>query len=134
MSTETQDETTLAEPSHKAKRRALRELRRKIHLPKLSTGIKVFLLFAGWFLVLLGLLGLVLPVLQGVLFLTLGAAVLSLVSSTAFLALRRLFGRWPRGWRKLLAVRRRMHDWLEKKLGRKPDEDPAPEQDPRDAS
>lgn len=97
-----------------ATRRA-RQLRRRLRLPKLATGTKVFLLFAGWFLILLGLLGLVLPVLQGVLFLALGAALLSLVSSTIYNLLRRAFARWPRGWRKLLSVRQRVHRWLEKK-------------------
>lgn len=101
-----------------ASRRAARALRpRRFRVPKLSTAIKIGLLFAGWFLILLGLLGLVLPVLQGVLFLALGAAILSLVSSTIYLALRRAFGRWPRGWRRLLLVRRRMHRWLEKRFG-----------------
>ena len=101
-------------------RRAARALRpRRFRVPKLSTTIKVLLLFSGWFLILLGILGLVLPFLQGVLFLALGAAILSLVSSTIYLGLRRAFARWPRGWRRLLLVRKRMHRWLEKRFGDK---------------
>ncbi len=87
-------------------------------MPKLGTGIKAFLLFAGWFLILLGLLGLVLPILQGVLFLLLGAALLSLVSSSVYYGLRKLFARWPRGWRKLLALRQRVHRWLDRNVRR----------------
>ncbi len=98
--------------------RTARRLRRRARLPKLSSTLKILVLFVGWFLVLLGLVGLVLPVLQGVLFLTLGAAALSLVSSTIFFALRRLFGRWPRGWKRLLYVRSRIHNWLEKRFGK----------------
>lgn len=101
-----------------ASRRAARAVRpRRFRLPKLGTTAKLLLLFTGWFLILLGLIGLVLPILQGVLFLALGAAILSLVSSTIYLVLRRLFGRWPRGWRRLLLVRKRMHRWLEKRFG-----------------
>ena len=107
-------------PTLAASRRAARALRpRRFRVPKLSTTIKVLLLFSGWFLILLGIIGLVLPFLQGVLFLALGAAILSLVSSTIYLGLRRVFSRWPRGWRRLLLVRKRMHRWLEKRFGDK---------------
>lgn len=107
----------LREVAHRARLRAARLLKRKLHLPQLGPGLKAFLLFAGWFLILLGLLGLVLPVLQGVLFLLLGAALLSLVSSSVYYGLRKLFARWPRGWRKLLALRQRVHRWLDRKFG-----------------
>ena len=110
-------ETEKASPARRAARRAGRLLQRKLHLPKLSTAVKALLLFVGWFLILLGLLGLVLPVLQGVLFLVMGAAILSLVSGTIYFGLRKLFRRWPRGWRKLLYVRRKLHRWLEKRFG-----------------
>lgn len=107
-------EASLRAIAERARLRAERLLKRKLRLPRLGPAMKAFLLFAGWFLILLGVLGLVLPVLQGMLFLLLGAALLSLVSSSVYYGLRRLFARWPRGWRKLLAVRQRVHRWLEK--------------------
>ncbi|MEL7061654.1 MAG: hypothetical protein AAGN46_16630 [Acidobacteriota bacterium] len=62
----------------------------------------------GWVLIVLGLAGLILPILQGILFLVLGSAMLSLVDDRAFALTRRLFARWPGGWLNLLRVRRRM--------------------------
>lgn len=90
---------------------------RKVRLPKLSTTTKLLLWFAGWLLLLLGVVGLVLPVLQGMITLLMGAAVLSLVSHSVFLGLRRLFRGWPKGWRKMLGIRRRIHAWLERYFG-----------------
>lgn len=70
------------------------------------------LLFVGWTLLLLGIVGLVLPVLQGWLMIFAGAAVLSLVSEIAYEALRKVFQRWPRGWRRVHKLRRRIRRWL----------------------
>lgn len=81
-------------------------------LPPLPTSTRVLLLLLGWILVLVGLAGLVLPGLQGVLTLLLGAALLSLVSRSALRLLRRIFARWPYGWRRLLKLRRRIHRYL----------------------
>jgi len=44
---------------------------------------RLWLNIAGWFFVGLGLLGLVLPILQGVLFLAIGLCILSMVSPRA---------------------------------------------------
>ena len=73
---------------------------------------RLLLLFVGWTLLLLGVIGLVLPVLQGWLMIFTGAAVLSLVSEMAYEALRWAFQRWPRGWRRVSKLRRRMQGWL----------------------
>ena len=81
-------------------------------LPPLPPFTRLLLMVLGWLLILLGLAGLVLPGLQGVLTLLAGAALLSLVSRTALLLLRRVFARWPRGWRRLLKLRRRIHRYL----------------------
>ncbi len=83
-------------------------------LPPLPQLTRVLLLILGWILILLGIAGLVLPGLQGVLTLLLGAALLSLVSRSTLLLLRKLFARWPSGWRRLLKLRRRIHRWLMK--------------------
>jgi hypothetical protein len=100
-------------------RRRRPRMPRAPRLAQLSTPTKLLLWFAGWLLILLGVAGLVLPILQGVLTLFLGAAVLSLVSHSIYLGLRRLFRGWPRGWRRVLFARRRIHAWLERHLERR---------------
>ncbi|MCG8460887.1 MAG: PGPGW domain-containing protein [Holophagales bacterium] len=77
-------------------------------LPELSAPTRWLLLFAGWLLVLVGIAGLVLPGIQGILTLMLGAAFLSLVSPWTFRLLRRMFRPWPRGWKILLRLRRKI--------------------------
>ncbi len=77
-------------------------------VPPLSPSARILLTVLGWTLMVLGLLGLVLPGLQGFLTLALGAAVLSLVSRSMLNALRWCFRRWPRGWRVVLRARRRV--------------------------
>ncbi len=86
------------------------------HLPRLSPGAQILLLFLGWVLILLGLAGLVLPGLQGCITLVAGAAALSLVSRFMLDSLRYLFRRWPRGWRALLRTRRRVLHWIQSKM------------------
>ncbi len=81
-------------------------------MPPLSSTARVLLLVLGWLLILLGLIGLFLPGLQGLLTLVAGAAALSLVSPTIFKALRMLLRPWPRLWRTILRMRRRVHRWL----------------------
>ena len=84
-------------------------LRKPRHLPPLPLGIRITLLFVGWLLILLGIVGLFLPVLQGVLFLFAGVAVVSLASRRMHVWLRARFARWPRGWRRLEKLRRAIH-------------------------
>jgi len=72
----------------------------------------------GWALIAIGVAGLILPGIQGILTLLLGAAVLSLVSQRVHNGLRRLFSRWPKGWRRLEKLRRKLH----RKLSPKPKE------------
>lgn len=81
-------------------------------LPPLSPSTRLLLLVLGWLLILIGVAGLVLPGIQGVLTLLLGAAALSLVSQTALRLLHRLLGRWPRAWQMTLRLRRRIHHWI----------------------
>jgi uncharacterized protein len=56
---------------------------------------RLALLIAGWFFVVLGILGLFLPILQGVLFLFVGAGLLSLASPRVRLWRMRLGSRYP---------------------------------------
>lgn len=81
--------------------------------------MRALLFLVGWLLVLLGLVGLVLPVLQGILFLVAGAAVLSLASELAYEVLRFVLRRWPRTWLRVARWRRRVHRRLEKIGGRR---------------
>lgn len=98
-------------PPRGGARRLLRlRPRRQSHPPThLPTGWRVFFIASGWLLVLLGIAGLALPGIQGVLTILAGAALLSAASETAFWLLRSAFRRWPRGWRRLERIRRRIY-------------------------
>ena len=70
--------------------------------------MRLVLLGVGWFLVLVGIAGLVLPGIQGILTMLVGAAILSVASETAYRLLRRLLrDRWPGLWRKVNGFRDR---------------------------
>ncbi len=92
-----------------------RQRRQAKALARLPFGIRVTLLVVGWVLIAIGIAGLVLPGIQGILTLLLGAAVLSLVSQRVHNGLRRLFSRWPKGWRRLEKLRRKLHRKLSPK-------------------
>jgi len=64
-------------------------------------------LLLGWTLIVLGVLGLFLPVLQGVLFLALGLYVLSRESKWARHLFERLRARYPELDRRVRSIRRR---------------------------
>jgi hypothetical protein len=92
-------------------------------------------LVVGWILIVIGIAGLFLPILQGGLSLILGFALLSIASPTVHLWLRSLMGRWPRAWRRLEKLRRRMHGWLHRMhRGRAGDDDGASETDDTQSS
>ncbi|MEE2776162.1 MAG: PGPGW domain-containing protein [Acidobacteriota bacterium] len=77
-------------------------------LPPLPTPLRIVLYFAGWLLLLVGILGLVLPGLQGILTLFIGAAVLSLASEAAHRWLRRLLRPWPPAEKRFVQMRAKM--------------------------
>ena len=81
----------------------------------LPFALRLVVLTVGWICVLLGVVGLFLPILQGGLFLALGFALLSMTSQWVHLKLRQLFGRWPRLWKRLERMRRKMHGWLHRR-------------------
>lgn len=87
--------------------------------------MRVVAFVLGWGLVLVGVAGLALPGIQGVLTLLAGTAVLSVISETVYQLLRRLFRRWPRGWKRVRGFRRRVHGWLHR-------EEPSDPMDPPD--
>ena len=99
-----------------ARRRRLKRLRRLRPLPLAA---RILLFLVGWVLVLVGVAGLVLPGIQGVLTLFLGAAVLSLVSELIYERLRDLLSRWPALWRRVEGLRLKLHRRLRPRPGAK---------------
>lgn len=76
---------------------------------KLPLKTRIALGVAGGLLVVLGVAGLFLPFLQGILFLVLGAAVLSLTSRRIYGWLGRTLGeRWPGAWDRVERFRTRV--------------------------
>jgi hypothetical protein len=94
------------------KERLPRAQRRRFQTARLPLALRVVVLVIGWLLVLIGIVGLFLPVLQGGLSLALGFALLSIASQTVHLWLRGLMGRWPKLWRRMEKLRRRLSGWL----------------------
>lgn len=95
-----------------ARPRLPRHQRRRFQPLPLPFWVRMFVLGVGWLLVLLGVVGLFLPILQGGLSLALGFALLSLASQSFHLWLRRVMGRWPGLWKRMERLRRRLHGWL----------------------
>ena len=80
----------------------------RLQHPPPALWVRLLLLGLGWFLLLVGVAGLVLPGIQGILTMLFGAAILSLASETAYRLMRRLLRhRWPALWRKLNGFRDR---------------------------
>ncbi|MGH9362049.1 MAG: PGPGW domain-containing protein, partial [Thermoanaerobaculia bacterium] len=81
-------------------------------LSPLPFGWRVAIFVAGWTLILIGVAGLVLPGLQGIVTILLGAALLSLDNELVYRGLRRALARWPRAWQRVERFRARAHAWL----------------------
>jgi uncharacterized membrane protein YbaN (DUF454 family) len=71
-------------------------------------------LFFGWLLIILGIAGLFLPFLQGILFLVLGATILSSESKWVRRGLARLHKRFPRQVARIRALRLKLHRALKR--------------------
>jgi uncharacterized membrane protein YbaN (DUF454 family) len=82
------------------------------HLPSLHIGVRIVLLGIGWVVLALGFAGLLLPGLQGILLIILGAAILSVASERVHRALKALLRRWPRVSERLDHFRQALHDKL----------------------
>ena len=87
-------------------------------LRPLPTPVRIALYFLAWFLLLVGLLGLALPFIQGFLTMGIGAALLSLVSEAAHRRIRTLLRRWPAAQRQMERFRARVHKMLARKTRR----------------
>ena len=91
----------------------------RLHLPQLRPlplWLRIGLLFIGWLIILVGIAGLVLPGIQGILTIVVGAAILSVASERAYRAIRSVVKRWPTIHERLDRFRERLHN----KLSRKP--------------
>lgn len=80
----------------------------ELELPPLPRRVRLGLMVVGSFFVGLGFVGLFLPFLQGILFLVLGVALLSLASETVHSATSRTLQRWPKLQERM---RRFRHHW-----------------------
>jgi hypothetical protein len=91
------------------KRHRIRSLRSPHKLPYLG---RILAGIIAWILLIVGLAGLVLPGLQGVLTLALSATFFSLTSHRVHEWLRSAFRPWPKGWRRVVKVRRSLERWF----------------------
>lgn len=85
---------------------SMRSPRKLPYLGRIIAGV------LAWILLIVGLAGLVLPGLQGVLTLALSATFFSLTSPRVHEGLRWAFRPWPKGWRRVVKVRRSLERWL----------------------
>ena len=81
-------------------------------------------LVTGWGFVVLGVVGLFLPFLQGVLFLLIGITILATEYAWARNLLQKLHDRFPSLSGRIEAAKLRGKRWLERILGKKPDSTP----------
>ncbi len=75
---------------------------------------KIGLLIVGWFFIVLGILGLFLPILQGVLFILIGLAILSSRSEIVKRFLKHLEERYPHHHERVEKWRVRIRGWFKK--------------------
>jgi len=99
------------------RRRLPRAERKRFQPAPLPLWLRAAVLVCGWLLILIGIAGLFLPVIQGGLSLILGFVLLSIASQTVHLWLRGLMGRWPGLWRRMERLRRRINRWLAHRAG-----------------
>ena len=75
---------------------------------------KVGLLIIGWFFIVVGILGLFLPILQGILFILIGLAILSPRSERIKRFLKYLEARYPQYHEKVEVWKERIGKWFRK--------------------
>ena len=84
--------------------------------PPLPMGVRVAIFILGWLLILIGVAGLILPGIQGIATILVGAALLSLDNELVYRGLRKALQRWPGVWRRIESFREKAHDkihgWL----------------------
>ncbi len=75
---------------------------------------KIGLLIIGWIFIGLGILGLFLPILQGVLFIMIGLAILSSRSKTIRRFLKYLEARYPHHYERIVHWKMKIRSWFKK--------------------
>jgi uncharacterized membrane protein len=80
-----------------------------LHLPVLSIRVRITLLVLGWLMVLLGIVGIFLPILQGFAFIFIGLVMLSIASERVHNWLERLLRRRPAIQQRYQRLRHRFH-------------------------
>lgn len=79
------------------------------------------ILTLGWFFIFLGILGLFLPILQGILFLCIGSLLLASESARVRLLIMKLGRRYPKFRAALTAARGKAREWrVRLRLGKRP--------------
>jgi len=73
---------------------------------------RIGILIIGWIFIGLGILGLFLPILQGILFIMIGLAILSSRSATVRLFLKRFEKRYPRLHERMIIWRLKIRKWF----------------------
>jgi hypothetical protein len=100
----------VADPStEEEEARVLRRLKARRPLP---LWLRILLLLIGWIVVLIGVAGLVLPGIQGIATILIGAAILSVASEIAYEWSRWALRRWPWLWDRMERFRDRIHSKL----------------------
>lgn len=79
---------------------------------------KLIFLIVGWFFLVLGVIGLFLPVLQGLLFIFIGLIFLSKESKVAHNLLERLKEKYPGPYQSMTRFRRRLFIGINRMVGR----------------
>lgn len=87
--------------------------------PRRSRRKRLAILVSGWFFIVLGILGLFLPILQGVLFLATGFYLLSLESPWAKRLMQRFEARYPRSAAKFEEARVKAAHWARRLIHRR---------------
>jgi len=75
---------------------------------------QIGILIVGWIFIGLGILGLFLPILQGILFIMIGLAILSSRSELVKRFLRHIEERYPRHHQRMEVWRVRIRNWFKK--------------------
>ncbi len=86
-----------------------------VHIPDLPLALRIALLIFGWLIIVLGLAGLLLPGLQGILLLVLGAAILSVASDSVHRWLEKILEHRPNMRRRLNSFRAKLHSKLSRR-------------------
>ena len=93
----------IAEETHVRRRRMRRPL---------PLWLRIVVLLVGWIVLLVGVAGLVLPGIQGIATIAIGAAILSVASELAYEWMRKSLSRWPKVWDRVERFRDRIYDKL----------------------